>query len=108
MDVELRDGLPDPVSQRAVQLAQALCADAHLYGGHACLGCQWAARQLVAESGGEDLVRRLADGASRTSGAELPPHGTSLRKAQAHWALVLSNIRNDVRLAAQENGSWDT
>lgn len=33
MNVERGTGVPDPVWQRAVQLARALCTDAHLYGG---------------------------------------------------------------------------
>jgi hypothetical protein len=83
------------MSQRARELAQALCSDAHLYGGHPCLCCQQAARQLV-EGSSEEAVTEV----------ESPSHGMSLKRVESRWALVLSSIRRNARLAAQGDELW--
>ena len=88
--VELGHGGPD-AGQRAVLLARAVCTDAALYGGHACLPCQAVARELVARAGDPDLPPVRSAGA-RPGAIEAPPHGTSQRTSRSHWARVLSTI----------------
>lgn len=93
MNVELQPGFPDPVWQRAVQLARALCTNAHLYGGHACLSCQSAARKLLTRFGEDGLGRAPGDG-GRAS-VEPPPHGTSSKSSQSHWRQALARIETE-------------
>lgn len=89
-DVELPAEGRDRLWQR-VQLAQSLCADAHLYGGHACLSCQQAARRLL-DGVSDDGTRRWP-----TPGRmQRPPHGISLKASQSQWELLLSTLRDDV------------
>jgi hypothetical protein len=66
-----------------VRLARELCGDAHLYGGHACLSCQSAARQLMARSDGAVPIQS-------------PPHGTSHRASRSHWARLLAGTASIV------------
>jgi hypothetical protein len=82
MTVEMGSGVPDSVRAGTVQLARALCTDAHLYGGHACLACQSAAWQLMARSGGTVAGPGLIAS---------PPHGLSQRTCEAHWARLLAD-----------------
>jgi predicted Fe-S protein YdhL (DUF1289 family) len=90
------------MSQRASEFAQALCSDAHLYGGHPCLGCQQAAHELVEWSSEEDPEAVAVGRVGWVTRVEAPSHGTSLKTSESRWARVLSGIRRDARLAAQE------
>ena len=75
----------------AVELARALCADAGLYGGHACLNCQQAARWLT---------RQSSDAAGQAREIRLPPHGTSCKASQSRWELALASLREEPGLPA--------
>lgn len=94
MNVELWAGAPDPVWQRTVALAGALCTDSYLYGGHACLACQGAARRLLAGATEDGAPgRQPAGGVILSRGLRPPPHGTSQKASLSHWAQLLSSIR---------------
>ena len=82
MDLGIGADVSGAARERAVRLARSLCADAGLYGGHACLSCQTVAWQVVARAGVDVLETRLPPA----------PHGGSDRTARVHRARVLAAI----------------